>query len=130
YQWRIHPGAQTEVRGEPAPVLVPDPASRSNPDGVHMPSELLDPSRFEWDPDWRGRPWHEAVCYELHVGTFTPEGTFDAARAHLPELAKLGITCIQLMPLSSHPGQFGWGYDGVLHFAPHPAYGRPDELKA
>jgi maltooligosyltrehalose trehalohydrolase len=131
YQWRVHADPRTEGHGQQAaPVLVPDPASRSNPDGVHLPSELIDPSRFEWDEGWRGRPWTQAVCYELHIGTFTPEGSFDAAREKLPQLAALGITCLQLMPLSSFPGRFGWGYDGVLHYAPHVAYGRPDDLKA
>jgi 1,4-alpha-glucan branching enzyme/maltooligosyltrehalose trehalohydrolase len=123
YQWRVH-----GEDGHQA-MLVPDPASRSNPDGVEAPSMLIDPQAFEWDDGWRGRPWLEAVCYELHVGTFTPEGTFDAARDRLPALAELGITCIQLMPLASFPGRFGWGYDGVLPFAPHPAYGSPDALK-
>jgi maltooligosyltrehalose trehalohydrolase len=130
YQWRVHADPQSDGQEGGTPVLVPDPASRSNPDGVNLPSELVDPSRFEWDEGWRGRAWHEAVTYELHVGAFTPEGTFDTAREHLPQLAELGITCIQLMPLSSFPGRFGWGYDGVLHYAPHAAYGRPDELKA
>ncbi len=124
YRWRLPDGLE-----------VPDPASRSNPDGVHDFSELIDPGAYAWrglgadGQAWRGRPWHEAVFYELHVGTFTPEGSFAAAEQGLPALAALGITAIQLMPLASWPGRFGWGYDGVLHFAPHPAYGSPDELK-
>lgn len=125
YQWRMH-GCGEDGRHT---MLVADPVSRANPDGVDAPSMLIDPRTFEWDDNWRGRPWLEAVCYELHVGAFTPEGTFDAARARLPALAELGITCIQLMPLASFPGRFGWGYDGVLPFAPHPAYGSPDALK-
>lgn len=109
---------------------VPDPASRSNPDGVHGFSEVLDPASFEWQHKaWRGRPWHEAVVYEMHVGAFTPEGSYAAAQARLPELAALGITVIQLMPLSSYPGRFGWGYDGVLPFAPQATHGSPDDLK-
>ena len=115
----------------PDGLRVPDPASRRNPDDVHGASEVVDPSSYAWqDGGWRGRPWHEAVVYELHVGTFTPEGSFAAARARLPELAALGITAVELMPLADFPGQRNWGYDGVLPFAPDAAYGTPDELKA
>jgi maltooligosyltrehalose trehalohydrolase len=110
-------------------LLVPDPAARQNPAGPHEPSVVVDPKQFEWDADWRGRPWHDAVLYELHVGTFTPEGTLAAAMERLKELAEVGITAVELMPLATFPGRFGWGYDGVLPFAPHPAYGTPDELK-
>ncbi len=110
---------------------VPDPASRFNPEDVHGPSVVIDPQRFEWtDGAWRGRPWEEAVVYELHVGTFTEEGSFSAARERLGELAELGITAIELMPLADFPGQRNWGYDGVLPFAPDASYGAPDELKA
>ena len=110
---------------------VPDPASRSNPDDVHGPSEVIDPNAFEWDDEgWRGRPWHEAVVYELHVGTFSPEGTFAGVEKKLDHLAELGITAIELMPIADFPGKRGWGYDGVLLFAPESAYGRPDELKS
>jgi malto-oligosyltrehalose trehalohydrolase len=111
---------------------VPDPASRSNPDGVHEASRVVDPLAFDWDADeaaWAGRPWHEAVLYELHIGAFTPEGTFAAAAERLPALADAGITAIELMPLASFGGRFGWGYDGVLPFAPHAPYGTPDDLK-
>ena len=81
-------------------LLVPDPASRFNPEDVHAPSEVVDPLAFEWtDGQWRGRPWREAVVYELHVGTFTPEGTYAAARARLDYLAELGVTAVELMPL-------------------------------
>lgn len=118
YQWRID-----------GDLLVPDPASRQNPGGPHQPSVVVDPCRFEWDADWHGRPWHDTVLYELHVGTFTPEGTLAAAMARLQELADVGITAVELMPLSTFSGRFGWGYDGVLPFAPHPAYGTPDDLK-
>jgi len=111
-------------------LLVPDPASRCNPDDVHGASEVVDPNAYRWRYDWRGRPWHEAVVYELHVGTFTPEGTFAAAAARLPALAALGITAVELMPVADFPGARNWGYDGVLPFAPDSSYGRPDELKA
>ena len=109
----------------------PDPASRSNPDDVHAASRVTDPRAYEWQQvEWRGRPWEEAVIYELHVGCFTPEGSFAAAAGQLPALAQLGITAIQLMPLADFPGQRNWGYDGVLQFAPDASYGSPDELKA
>jgi maltooligosyltrehalose trehalohydrolase len=110
---------------------VPDPASRSNPDDTHGPSEVVDPASFDWDDDaWRGRPWHEAVIYELHIGTFSPEGTFAGVEKKLDHLAALGITVIELMPIADFPGKRGWGYDGVLPFAPESAYGKPDELKS
>lgn len=109
---------------------VPDPASRFNPRGPSGPSEIVDPQGFAWhDDDWRGHPWHEAVLYELHVGTFTPEGTFAAVVPRLGELAELGVNVIELMPIGTFAGKRGWGYDGVLPFAPHPAYGRPEDLK-
>ncbi|MDM0035832.1 malto-oligosyltrehalose trehalohydrolase [Variovorax sp. J22P271] len=114
----------------PDGLRVPDPASRLNPDDVHGPSEVVDPLAYAWrDADWTGRPWHEAVVYELHLGTLTPEGTLAAARARLPGLAELGITAVELMPLADFPGQRNWGYDGVLPFAPDASYGTPDELK-
>ena len=112
-------------------IEVPDPASRSNPDDVHGPSEVIDSTAFEWDDQaWRGRPWHEAAIYELHVGTFSPEGTFAGVEKKLRHLAELGITAIELMPIADFPGKRGWGYDGVLQFAPESAYGRPEELKS
>ena len=112
-------------------VTVPDPASRANPDDVHGASAVVDPRAFDWeDDDWRGRPWHEAVIYELHVGAFTPEGTFRAAIDRLPHLAALGVTAIELMPIADFPGRRNWGYDGVLLFAPDSRYGTPDDLKA
>jgi len=115
----------------PDGTTMPDPASRFNPQDVHKPSQVFDPGRFEWtDGAWQGRPWHEAVVYELHVGTFTEEGTFQAARERLGELAELGITAIELMPLADFPGARNWGYDGVLQFAPDASYGTPDDLKA
>ncbi len=111
-------------------LAVPDPASRCNPFDVHGPSELVDPRAHEWrDDGWRGRPWHEAVVYEMHVGTFTAEGSFDAARRRLDELAALGVTAVELMPVAEFPGTRGWGYDGVLPYAPDASYGRPEDLK-
>jgi maltooligosyltrehalose trehalohydrolase len=110
---------------------VPDPASRSNPDGVHAASAVVDPRAYTWSSgSWRGRPWADAVVYELHVGSFTAEGTFAAARQRLPDLANLGITVLELMPLAAFPGGRNWGYDGVLQFAPAACYGGPEDLKA
>jgi maltooligosyltrehalose trehalohydrolase len=111
-------------------LVVPDPASRYNGPDVHGPSSVTDPLAFDWPDDgWRGRPWHEAVVYELHIGCFTPEGTFRAAIGKLDALVALGITAIELMPLADCPGRRGWGYDGVLLYAPRASYGTPDELK-
>lgn len=107
----------------------PDPASRYNPRGPHHPSEVIAPEAFPWRTQWPGRPWHELVFYELHVGSFTTDGTYAAAQEHLPRLAELGFTAIELMPLATFVGEWGWGYDGVLPYAPHPAYGSPDDLK-
>jgi len=114
----------------PAGLAVPDPASRSNPRGVHAPSVVLDPGAYRWgDRDWRGRPWHEAVVLEVHVGTFTPQGSFAALAERLPAIAAQGFSAIELMPLAQFAGARGWGYDGVLPFAPHAAYGTPDDLR-
>ncbi len=111
-------------------LAVPDPASRYNPDDVHGASEVVDPGTFEWpDSDWRGRPWEEAVIYELHVGTFSAQGTFSGVESRLDYLADLGVTALELMPVSDFPGRRNWGYDGVLPFAPDAAYGRPEDLK-
>jgi maltooligosyltrehalose trehalohydrolase len=111
-------------------VDVPDPAARFAPEGLTGPNEIIDPNAFSWDDTtWRGLPWHRAVLYELHVGTFTPEGTYAAIIPRLAELAALGVNTIELLPLATFPGSRGWGYDGVLPFAPHPAYGRPEDLK-
>jgi len=110
---------------------VPDPASRCNPLDVHGPSEVVDPLAYPWrEPGWSGRPWEEAVVYELHVGTFTPEGTFDAAATRLSALVALGVTAVELMPVAEFPGHRNWGYDGVLPFAPDATYGSPASLKA
>ena len=115
----------------PDGLAVPDPASRRNPLDVHGPSEVVDPLAYDWrDDGWRGRPWEQAVVYELHVGTFTPEGTFAALRRRLPDLVELGITAIELMPVADFPGKRNWGYDGVLPYAPDASYGTPEDLKA
>ena len=108
----------------------PDPASRFQPEGPHGPSRVVDPGDFHWsDADWHGIGLEGQVIYELHVGTFTPEGTLDAARCQLPELASCGITVVELMPLAEFPGRFGWGYDGVAMFAPTRLYGEPDDVR-
>lgn len=108
----------------------PDPASRYQPEGVHGPSQVIDPNRFAWtDQDWPGLRLEDAVVYELHVGTFTPQGTFTAACERLPELVELGVTAIELMPLADFPGTRNWGYDGVSLFAPARCYGTPDDLR-
>jgi malto-oligosyltrehalose trehalohydrolase len=108
----------------------PDPASRCNPDDIHASSAVVDPCDFDWpDGAWRGRPWEEAVLYELHVGTFTPEGTFLALIDRLDYLVDLGVSAIELMPVADFPGTRNWGYDGVLAFAPDAAYGTPNDLK-
>ncbi len=120
------------VQGRDGHILaVPDPASRFNPDGVHGASVIVDPQAFAWrHAEWRGRTWPESILYELHVGTFTREGTFAAARDRLADLSELGITAVELLPLAAFTGKRGWGYDGVLQFAPAACYGRPEELKS
>jgi len=108
--------------------LVPDPASRAQLDDVHGPSLVVDPADYRWKhPNWRGRPWHETVLYELHVGAC---GGFAGVAEKLPALAALGITAVELMPVNDFPGTRNWGYDGVLPFAPDKAYGATHELKA
>ena len=109
---------------------VPDPASRFQPGDVNGPSEIIDPAAFDWsDDDWHGRPWHEAVIYELHLGTFTAAGGFAGVQDQLERLERLGVTAIELMPIADFAGRRNWGYDGVLPFAPDSAYGRPETLK-
>jgi maltooligosyltrehalose trehalohydrolase len=118
YLFRIREGAER-----------PDPASRFQRDGVHAPSEVCDPE-FPWtDWEWRGRPLRDYVLYELHVGAFTAEGTFDAVVAHLDELAELGVTAIEIMPVAQFAGARNWGYDGVYPYAPQSTYGGPAGLK-
>lgn len=107
-----------------------DPASRFQPQGPLGPSEVIDPTGFAWtDAGWRGVSPQGQVLYEMHIGTFTPEGTYRAAAEQVPELARLGVTVIELMPVGDFVGQFGWGYDGVNLFAPCRLYGRPDDLR-
>lgn len=114
----------------PGGLAVPDPASRFNPQDVHGPSQIIDPATFDWpDSDWMGRPWEEAVLYELHVGTFSPAGTFAGVESQLDYLVELGITAIEIMPVADFPGMRNWGYDGVLPFAPDARYGTPDDFK-
>jgi len=109
---------------------LPDPASRFQPEGPHGPSEIVDPGDFaRTDGTWRGRTREQLVIYEMHVGTFTPEGSWNAARRELPALAELGITCLEIMPVAEFPGRFGWGYDGVNLFAPTRLYGRPMDFR-
>jgi maltooligosyltrehalose trehalohydrolase len=110
--------------------LLPDPASRFQPEGPHGPSCVVDASSFRWtDGAWRGIGLAGQVIYEMHVGTFTPEGTWPAAARELPELARVGITVVELMPVADFPGRFGWGYDGVNLFAPTRLYGGPDDFR-
>ena len=108
----------------------PDPASRFQPQGPHGPSQVIDPSPFAWtDRAWPGVPATGQVIYEMHVGTFTRAGTWEAAGRELPELAAVGITVLEVMPVADFPGQFGWGYDGVALFAPTRLYGTPDDFR-
>ncbi len=110
---------------------VADPASRFQPEDAEGPSEVIDPGAYRWkQTGWRGRPWTETVIYEMHVGTFTPEGSFRAAIGKLNHLRELGVTAIELMAIGDFPGRWNWGYDGVLLYAPDSTYGRPENLKA
>jgi maltooligosyltrehalose trehalohydrolase len=109
----------------------PDPASRFQPQGPHGPSQVVDPAAYDWrDGAWRGMSLPGQVLYELHVGTFTAEGTWDAARRELPALRELGVTVLEVMPVAEFPGRFGWGYDGVDLYAPTRLYGMPDAFRA
>jgi maltooligosyltrehalose trehalohydrolase len=111
--------------------LFPDPASRFQPDGPFGPSEVVDPTTYCWrDRSWRGVTLRGQVLYELHIGTFTPEGTWGAAAERLADLARLGVTSVEVMPVAEFPGRFGWGYDGVFPFAPTRLYGAPDDFRA
>lgn len=110
---------------------VPDPASRFQPGDIHGASEVIDPASYAWqNGHWRGRPWEETVLYELHVGTFSPEGTYRGVMERLDYLVDLGVTAIELMPLADFPGKRDWGYNGAYPYAPDASYGRPDDLKA
>jgi maltooligosyltrehalose trehalohydrolase len=127
-----HTGAGTRYHFVlPDGLRVPDPASRFQPFDVHGRSEIVAPDAYTWnDAGWTGRPWHEAVLYELHVGAFTPEGTFRSAIERLDHLVDLGVTAIEIMPVADFPGRRNWGYDGVFPYAPDSSYGRPEDLKA
>jgi maltooligosyltrehalose trehalohydrolase len=124
YRYRLHgPGAPSDP--------LPDPASRWQPEGVHGPSVVVSPpGSFDWSDEWwRGRPLAEYVIYELHVGTFTPGGTFASAVERLPDLVDLGVTAVELMPVAQFPGSRNWGYDGVFPYAVQGSYGGPDGLR-
>ena len=125
----LPPGSRYRFRLDGAAPL-PDPASRWQPDGVHGASAVVDPAGFPWtDEAWPGLDPAHLVVYELHVGTFSPEGTFAAAADRLPALASLGVTAVELMPVADFPGTRNWGYDGVALFAPARCYGSPDDLR-
>ncbi|HXH25228.1 MAG TPA: hypothetical protein VNI78_08270, partial [Vicinamibacterales bacterium] len=124
----VGPGDRSSYRvdGE----LVPDPASRFQPEGPVGPSEIVDPDAFVWQAaSWRGAQLEGQVIYELHIGTFTPGGTWRSALARLPELARTGISIVEVMPVGEFAGRFGWGYDGVFPFAPTRLYGTPDDFR-
>lgn len=109
----------------------PDPASRFQPEGVHGPSQVLSHGEFDWnDVGWRGLSIGELVFYEIHVGTFTPEGTFDAIIPRLRNLRDLGVTAVELMPVAQFPGHRNWGYDGVFPFCPQSSYGSEAGLRS
>jgi maltooligosyltrehalose trehalohydrolase len=124
------PGTLYQYRLDGADDLLADPASRFQPDGPLGPSQVIDPSTFAWtDQDWPGIDPDGQVLYEMHVGTFTREGTWEAATRELPELARLGVTALEVMPVADFVGRFGWGYDGVNLFAPTRLYGTPDDFR-
>jgi len=123
-------GSLYRFRLDDDPTLLPDPASRFQPRGPHGPSQIIDPS-FPWtDTEWPGVRLQGQVVYEMHFGTFTPEGTFLAAIDRLPLLVDIGVSLLELMPVAEFPGRFGWGYDGVDLFAPFHRYGKPNDLRA
>jgi maltooligosyltrehalose trehalohydrolase len=109
---------------------VPDPASRFQPNDVNGPSEAVDPRAYRWRESWTGREWDEIVLYELHLGAFSPEGTFAGAARKLDHLADLGVTAVEIMPVSDFKGRWNWGYDGTFPYAPDASYGRPEDFKA
>lgn len=123
-------GTRYRFRLDASEQLVPDPASRFQPEGPHGPSEIVDPAQFEWhDGDWRGIKLPGQVIYEMHIGVYTPEGTWAAAEQQLEELKDFGVTVIEVMPVNEFAGRFGWGYDGVDLYAPTRLYGRPDDFR-
>jgi maltooligosyltrehalose trehalohydrolase len=135
YFSEVHEGigasARYRLRLDDEQRLYPDPASRYQPCGHDGPSQVIDPQQFPWtDGRWRGVPPHGQVIYEMHIGTYTPEGTWLAAARELKWLSELGITVIEVMPVGEFPGTFGWGYDAVHFFAPSHLYGTPDDMRA
>jgi maltooligosyltrehalose trehalohydrolase len=123
-------GMRYRFRLDQGEAALPDPALRFQPEGPHGPSEIVDPGDFAWtDEVWRGIAREHLVIYEMHVGTFTSQGSWDAALRELPALAELGITCLEIMPVAEFPGRFGWGYDGVDLFAPTHLYGEPVDFR-
>ena len=127
---QARPGTRYAYLLDDEPLRCPDPASRRQPEGPHGPSEVVDPAAFAWhDGDWPGTKLRGQVLYELHVGTFTREGTWMAAIDELPRLAELGVTLVEVMPVAEFAGRFGWGYDGVNLFAPTRLYGTPDDFR-
>lgn len=128
---RTAAGTLYRIRLDDEPLLFPDPASRFQPRGHDGPSQVIDPSRFAWsDGEWRGVGRSRQVLYEMHIGTFSAEGTWSAAAAALPWLAELGVTVLEIMPVGEFPGGFGWGYDVAHFFAPTRLYGTPDDMRA
>ena len=126
----LEAGTRYRFRLDDDSTLYPDPASRFQPEGPHGPSQVIDPWAYRWsDMDWKGIAIKGQVLYEMHVGTFTKEGTWTAAERELPELAAIGITCVEVMPVADFPGEFGWGYDGVNLYAPTRLYGTPDDFR-
>jgi maltooligosyltrehalose trehalohydrolase len=123
-------GTRYRFRLDRVETSLPDPASRFQPEGPHGPSQIVDPGTFVWtDGAWRGVAREHLVIYEMHVGTFTQEGSWKSASHELPALADLGVTCLEIMPVAEFPGRFGWGYDGVDLFAPSRLYGQPDDFR-
>jgi maltooligosyltrehalose trehalohydrolase len=123
-------GMLYQYRVDNSEMLLPDPASRFQPYGPHGPSQIVNPYSFGWtDSEWRGLELRGQVIYEMHIGTYTPEGSWEAATQQLPVLYDLGITVLEIMPVADFPGDFGWGYDGVNLFAPTRLYGRPDDFR-
>jgi maltooligosyltrehalose trehalohydrolase len=126
----IGAGTRYHYRIDGDDLALPDPASRFLPEGPHGPSEVVDPRSFSWtDSAWTGLPLHGQVIYELHIGTFSPEGNWQGAMANLTALKQLGVTVIEVMPVADFPGRFGWGYDGVAWYAPTHLYGAPDDFR-
>jgi maltooligosyltrehalose trehalohydrolase len=131
YAEGVQPGMLYQFRFDRSGPLFPDPASRFQPEGPHGPSQIIDPSTYRWtDDQWKGVRRERQVFYEMHIGTFTREGTWNGATELLPRLAETGITVLEVMPVADFVGTFGWGYDGVDLFAPTRLYGTPDDFRS